>query len=172
MNALLRPIFARRSIRKFTDQAVSPELVRDLLEAAMAAPSAAAKDHWHFVVIRHPDTLKRIAGGLPDGRHLAHAPVGIAVCGDAKRARFGDLSYLLQDCAAASENILIAASMLGVGGAWCNLHPHKDRLALTRKVLRLPARIVPVTIVAIGWPAQRATPRTRYRAKAVHQERW
>ena len=138
----------------------------------MAAPSAVAADPWHFVVIRHPDTLKKLADALPDGRHLAHASVGILVCGESERAHDGQLSYLLQDCAAATENILLAASLLGLGACWCGVHPRKERMDLARKLADLPAGIVPVCIVALGWPAQRPEARTRYRSGAVHQEHW
>lgn len=172
MNSMLRPIFARRSVRKYTDQAVSEEHVRDLLEAAMAAPSAVACDPWHFVVIRHPATLKTLADALPDGRHLAHANVGILVCGETERAHDSQLSYVLQDCAAATENILLAASMLGLGACWCGVHPRKERMDLARKLADLPAGMVPVCVVAVGWPAQRPDARTRYRAGSIHQEHW
>lgn len=172
MNPLLRGLFARRSVRKFTDQPVTDEQVRDLLEAAMAAPSAVARDPWQFVVIRHPDTLRRIANGLTNGRHLAHAAVGIAVCGDLKRAHDGQLSYLLQDCAAAMENLLVAAGLLGIGASWCGVHPVRERITRVRNTLGLPASVIPVAIAAVGWPAQRMEPRTRYRDAAVHLERW
>lgn len=172
MNALLRPLFSRRTIRKFTDQPVTEGMVRDLLEAAMAAPSAVAKDPWHFVVVRNPATLKAIAGGLSNGRHLAQAAVGIAVCGEIARAHHEDPAYLLQDCSAATENLLLAASMLGLGAGWCGIYPQTDRIDLVRRLLKIPAGIIPVAVVAIGWPAQRAEARSRYRASAVHEERW
>src|ERR1700690_1391807 len=91
-------IFGRRSIRRYQDAPVSDELVGDLLRAAMAAPSACAKDPWRFVVVRNRATLNLIADALPNGKMLAHAPVGIAVCGDLGAAHAGDLSYLFQDC--------------------------------------------------------------------------
>jgi nitroreductase len=172
MNPQLRPLFARRSIRKYTDQPVTEEVVRDLLEAAMAAPSAVAKDPWHFVVVRNPATLKAIAGGLTNGRHLAQAAVGIAVCGEISRAHDTDPAYLVQDCSAATENLLLAASLLGLGACWCGIYPLADRIELLRRTLKIPAGIIPVALISIGWPAQRADARSRFRASAVHDERW
>lgn len=172
MNSKLQNIFSRRSARRFTGQPVEEGMIRDLLEAAMAAPSAVAKDPWHFVVMQNPQTLERIAAGLANGRFLAQAAAGIAVCGDLQRAHEGELSFLLQDCSAATENILIAATQLGLGSCWLGVHPWTDRIQMVREVLKLPTGIVPVCLVAIGWPAQRAEPRTRFRGNAVHYEQW
>jgi len=172
MNSKLQNLFSRRSARRFTGQPVEEGAIRDLLEAAMAAPSAVAKDPWHFVVMQNPQTLERMAAGLTNGRFLAQAAAGITVCGDLQRAHEGELSFLLQDCSAATENILIAATQLGLGSCWLGVHPWEDRIQMVRETLKLPTGIVPVCIVAIGWPAQRAEPRTRYRGNAVHYEQW
>jgi nitroreductase len=172
MNNKLQSIFARRSTRRFTGQSVDASLIHDLLEAAMAAPSAVAKDPWHFVVMQNPVTLKRLASGLSNGRFLTQAMAGIAVCGDLQKAHEGDLSFLLQDCSAATENILIAATMLGLGACWLGVHPRPDRIQLVKDAAALPAGIIPVSIVAIGWPAERTEARTRFRQNAVHYEQW
>jgi nitroreductase len=172
MTPKLEPIFARRSIRAYQRTPVGDEVVRDLLEAAMAAPSACAKDPWRFVLVRSPQTLAAIAAGLPNGTMLATAPLGIVVCGDLEAAHGGELSYLLQDCSAAIENLLLAATALGLGACWLGVHPRKDRIDLLRRVLGLPAAILPVAALALGWPAEIKPARTRYRADAVHAERW
>lgn len=172
MNEKLRWIFARRSIRAYEDRPLPDDLVRDLLEAAMAAPSAVAKDPWRFVVVRNRGTLRAIAAGLPNGKMLADAAVGIAVCGDLSAAHDRQLSYLLQDTSAAIGNLLLAASALGLGACWLGVHPREDRIALVRKSLGLPADVVPVSVVAVGWPAEKKEPRTRYDESKVHRERW
>lgn len=172
MNSRLLPLFARRTIRKFTDQFIEDSVVHDLLEAAMAAPSAVGKDPWHFIVVRNPESLRALAASLENGRHLAHASVGIAVCADAARANDGQLEYAVMDCSAAMTNLLLAASMLDLGGGWCGLYPHTDRIALAREVLSIPNAILPLAIAALGGPAQRAEPRTRFRAGAIHLETW
>jgi len=172
MNSKLNCIFARRSIREYTKQEVADDLVRDLLEAAMAAPSAVAKDPWEFIVVRHAEMRARIASGLPNGSMLAEAPVGIIVCGNIQRVHDGQLSYLLQDCSAAIENLLLAASVLGLGACWLGVHPREDRVAHIRKLLNIPDHFIPVSAVAVGWPAFAAQPRTRYRDDAVHRESW
>ena len=172
MNPALAPLFARRSVREFQDKPVSDALVQDALEAAMAAPSANAKDPWEIVVVRNPEMLARIAAGLPYGRMLAAAPVGFVVCGDLQRVNGPHLSYLLQDGSACIENLLLALSMLGLGGVWLGVHPREDRIAHVRDLFRLPEHILPIGVVAAGYPAETHPPRTRFSAARVHRERW
>ena len=172
MNPELSCLFSRRSIRKYQPKDVGENLVRDVLEAAMAAPSAVAKDPWSFVVVRKRDMLAKIAEGLPNGKMLADAPVGLVVCGDQRRAHDGQLSYLLQDCSAAIENLLLAVNMLGLGACWLGVHPREDRMTRIRSLLDIPDAVIPVAAIAIGWPAESHEPRTRYREDAVHHEIW
>jgi nitroreductase len=172
MNPALSGIFSRRSIRKFAAGPVPDATIADVLEAAMAAPSAVAKDPWHFIVVRDPARLGQIADGLPHGQMLRQAAAGLVVCGDLDAAHDRLLSYLLQDCSAAIENALLAASMLGLGACWLGVHPREDRIAHLRKLFALPESIVPVAVLAMGPPAQKAEPRTRYSERAVHRERW
>lgn len=172
MNDKLAALFARRSVRNYTDEPVSDELVQDLLEAAMAAPSACAKDPWRFVVVRDRSRLATIAAGLPNGPMLANAAVGIVVCGDIDAAHGNLESYMLQDCSAAIENLLLAVSMLGLGACWLGVHPKEDRMTVLTDILGLPPNIVPVCTVAIGHPAKTPTARTRFNHDYVHQEEW
>ena len=172
MNPNLYHLFARRSVRVYQDEKIDESLVRDLLEAAMAAPSAVARDPWEFVVIRDRQTAAQIAEGLPHGKMIAKAPVGIIVCGDIRRAHDGQLSYLLQDCSAAIENLLLAASSLGLGACWLGVHPREERIAHIRSVLKLPDAVLPIAAIAIGRPAESPPPRTRYREDAVHYDTW
>ncbi|NLE38364.1 MAG: nitroreductase family protein [Pirellulaceae bacterium] len=172
MNPKLNPIFARRSVRAYQSKSVGDDVVHDLLEAAMAAPSAVAKDPWEFVVVRNRAMLAEFAGGLPNGKMLAGAPLGIIVCGDIRRAHDGQLSYLLQDCSAAIENLLLAAASLGLGACWLGIHPREKRIELMRSLLKLPETVIPIAAIPIGWPAESPAPRTRYRDEAVHREVW
>jgi nitroreductase len=172
MNPRLNDIFKRRSVREYSSEDVGDDLVRDLLEAAMAAPSAVAKDPWDFIVVRDHDLKAKITAGLPNGKMLADAPVGIVVCGDLQRAHDGQLSYLLQDCSAAIENLLLAASILGLGACWLGVHPREERVRHIRGLLDIPESVIPVSAIAVGWPAESHRPRTRFRQQAVHRERW
>jgi nitroreductase len=172
MNPDLNFVFQRRSVRAYQDREVDPRMVRDLLEAGMSAPSAVAKDPWHFIVVREAETKARLVDQLPNGRMLTSAPIGLVVCGDLARAHNQSLSFLLQDCSAAIENILLAAHALGLGAVWLGIHPREHRIEHVRRVLGIPEGIVPVSAIALGWPAEFPEPRTRYRDDAVHRERW
>ena len=165
-------IFGRRSIRLYSPETVSEATVQKLLEAAMAAPSAAAKDPWRFVVIRNRQTLSDLAAALPNGPMLTGAPLGITVCGELPAAHDQQLSYLLQDCSAAIENLLLCAHVLGLGACWLGVHPREQRMNSIKQILSLPASVVPVSCLAIGYPAEVKEPRTRFNRDYVHLEKW
>jgi len=172
LNPELADIFARRSVREYRAGEVSEAIIRDLLAAGMAAPSARAQDPWHFIVIRKEDMLNRIADGLPYGQMLRQAGAAIVVCGDLHQAHDEQESYMLQDCSAAIENILLAASKLGLGAVWLGVHPRAERIAHMSEVFGLPDAIVPISVISLGWPARPPAPRTRYGENAVHWEQW
>jgi nitroreductase len=165
-------IYGRRSIRVYRPGEVSDELLRTLLEAAMSAPSAVAKDPWRFVAVRHRATLGKIADALPNGAMLRNAAVGIIVCGDIEAAHDRQLSYLLQDCSAAVQNLLLAAHLLGLGTCWLGIHPREERIQKVSAILGLPSHIIPVSGISLGWPGEVKEPRTRYNPAYVHQEKW
>ena len=172
MNPILAPLFARRSVRKYQDKPIPEALLRDVLEAAMAAPSANEKDPWEILVVQKPDVLANIAAGLPYGKMLVGAPVGFVVCGDLRRVNGQHLSYLLQDCSACIENLLLALAMLGLGGVWLGVHPREDRIAHLRGLFQLPEPVIPLGVVAAGDPAETHAPRTRFTEARVHREQW
>lgn len=172
MNPKLKFIFKRRSIRRFTAEPLTDDSLRDLLEAAMAAPSAVGRDPWHFLIVKDRDQRVAIAEALPSGKMLAEAPVGIVVLGDLERAHDHLESYLLQDVSAAIENLLLAATTLDLGAVWLGVHPRPDRIAHIRRLFNLPDTIIPVSVIAIGHPAEHPEARTRYRGDAVHEGSW
>jgi nitroreductase len=167
MDTRLSFIFARRSIRLYTSEPVGEAEVHALLEAAMAAPSARNARPWHFVVVRERERLRQLAQIHPYAQMLGEAALGIAVCGEP------DVSeYWVQDTSAATENILLAATALGLGAVWIGVHPKPEREQKVREVLRLPENITPLCLVAIGHPAEEKPPRTQYDASRVHYEQW
>jgi nitroreductase len=172
MNPELEWVFSRRSVRKYQDRGIPEAMIKDLLEAGMAAPSAVARDPWHFLVIQKPDTLQQLADILPHGQMLRRAPAAFVVVGDINRAHGRLESYMLQDLSAAIENILLAANRLGLGGCWLGVHPRPDRMAGISKLFSLPENIIPVCAIALGWPAEHPEPRTRYNEERVHPEKW
>jgi nitroreductase len=165
-------IFERRSIRVYSPGEVPPEVITHLLEAAMAAPSAMTRDPWRFVVVREKETLGKMAGALPGGKMLVTAAAGIVVCGDIDTALDRQMSYLLQDCSAATENLLLAAHAFGLGACWVGVHPAEDSLKSIKQMLFLPSPIIPIAVIALGWPGEQPGARTRYHQNHVHFERW
>lgn len=162
----------RRSIRVFKPGLVSDAVIARVLEAAMAAPSAVAKDPWRFIVLRKRETLQKLAAVLSNGEMVLQAGTAIAVCGDLDAAHDRQLSYLLQDCSAAIENLLLCAHLDGLGACWLGVHPREKRIETLRSALALPDSIIPVACIALGHPGEWKEPRTRYNADYVHWEQW
>jgi nitroreductase len=167
MDPRLQNILARRSIRKYTAQAVSEADVISLLEAGMAAPSASNRKPWHFVAVTDRQALQALADAHPYGKMLAHAPLAIAVCGDPSIS-----DWWVQDCAAATENILIAAAALGLGAVWLGCHGREEREQAIRGVLGIPSGIGVLSLLSIGHPDEAKAARTQYDAARVHQNTW
>ncbi len=165
-------IFGRRSIRRYKPDAVEVEKTQKILEAAMAAPSAVAKDPWHFILLKNKETMKNIASALPNGQMLAEAPLGFVVCGDLNQAHTNEISYMLQDCSAAIENMLIAIYGLGLGACWLGVHPRKDRVEHIKSVFELPENIIPVSCISVGYPLEEKSSRTRFDKSKVHYDKW
>ena len=172
MNPKLQCIFSRRSIRQYTSKEIPESLVTDLLEAAMAAPSAVARDPWHFIVLAERKNIDTLAAALPNGQMLKEAPMAIVICGDLSRAHDQQLSYLLQDISAAVENMLLAANILGLGACWLGIHPRQERITTLTAQLKLPENVLPIAAVSLGWPGQEREARTRFNPAAVHREQW
>lgn len=165
-DAAFQTILARRSIRQYTAQPIAPHEIRRLLEAAMAAPSASNRQPWHFVVITDRGTLDSLAEAHPHGKMLFSAPLCIAVCGDHQN------EYWVQDCSAATENVLLAATAMGLGSVWLGVHPRQERERAVRDILGIPPQYTPLCLISIGYPAEHKEPRTQYDESKVHYERW
>jgi len=165
----LKTIMTRRSIRKYTDEDVSPELERTLLEAGMAAPSAHNRQPWHFIVVRDRATLDSIPEYHPYSKMLKKAPLAIVVCGDNE---VQDTDFWTQDCSAATQNILLAAHSLGLGAVWLGVHPVENLVAGVKGKLGIPGQVTPLGIISVGHPAEEKPPANRFKEERVHRDRW
>lgn len=164
---LIQTIFARRSIRKYTAEPVSEKDIKTLLEAAMAAPSASNIKPYHFIVVTDREGLDALADVHPHGKMLYEATLCVAVCGVPDESR-----YWVQDCSAATENLLLAATALGLGAVWLGVYPKPDRVAPVSEVLGIPESVVPLNLISIGHPAEEKESRTQYNEERVHRGRW
>jgi nitroreductase len=160
-------IFARRSIRRYTGEALTEQQTTSLLEAAMAAPSANNRQPWHFVAVTDKRVLGDLADVHPYGKMLPQAALAIAVCGDPSIS-----SWWVQDCSAATENILIAAAGLGLGAVWLGCHGNREREEAIGAVLSVPQGINVLSLISIGHPNERREARTQYNAGRVHRNQW
>jgi nitroreductase len=167
---VLEAIYQRRSIRKYTHQPVPENIVRELLGAAMMAPSAGNAQPWQFVVITDRAALAEVKAFNPYAGMAARAPLAILVCGDLDREKHP--GYWVQDCAAATQNLLLAAQARGLGAVWTGIYPIAERIANFSRYFGLPERVIPLALIVIGWPAQSVHSEDRYRAECVHRERW
>ena len=163
-------ILSRRSIREYTAQTVSEEEIRQLLGAAMAAPSAGNQQPWHFVVIDDRGILDEIPRFHPYSQMLKEAPLAVLVCGDLKLESHP--GYWVQDCSAATENLLLAAQELGLGACWLGIHPREERVSGMRRLVNLPEHVCPLSLIALGRPAKKKPPADRFNASRIHRNRW
>ena len=163
-------ILTRRSIRQFTRKTIDEELQKKLLQAAMQAPSARNTQAWQFVVIDDRQILREISNFHPYADMLKQAPLAIAICGDFQLEESVD--YLALNCAAATENILLAVHAFGLGAVWLAIHPRKQRIKDLRNLLDLPDDIIPISLVAVGYPKEQKGLANRFNPEKVHYNRW
>ncbi len=166
----LEAIRTRRSIRIFTGEPIARDVIRRLIAAGMAAPTAGNQQDWHFVALDDPNVLGSVPDFHPFAKMALTAGAGIAVCADLTLEKHP--GYWVQDCAASTQNILLAAHDLGLGAVWTGIHPREDRVAGLRALLGLPGTIMPLSLVLIGIPAEHPEPEDRFREERIHWNQW
>lgn len=167
-DAVLHNISTRASVRQYTSTQVSDATVDTLLRAAMCAPTAVNRQPWAFVVVRDSTLRATLAKALPNaGSKLTNADVAVVVCGDSTRMLKQQPEFWVQDCSAATENLLLAAHACGLGAVWCGLYPDMERARTARTILGIDERYVPLCIIPIGYPAGPVKPKDKYREDAI-----
>jgi len=166
----LKAILTRRSIRKYSEKNIPEEYYEVLLKAAMHAPSARNRQPWHFIIINDREVLNKLASVSPSWKMLEIAASAIVVCGDLNLE--DSESFIIQDCSAATQNILLAAHELGLGSVWLGVHPREDRLKPIVDILRIPGNILPVSMVSVGKPDEDREQPDRYNIERIHQDGW
>lgn len=160
----------RRSVRKFREGEIPDETMVEILKAAMYAPSAGNQRPWHFVVIRSRKTLERIMGFHPHAGMLKDACLAIAVVADTNGEKYP--GYWVLDCAAATQNLLLAAHASGLGACWLGIYPKEERAKELALLLDLPSGIAHHSLVAVGIPASAVPRPERLEPERIHNERW
>ena len=169
----LDALMGRRSIRAYTGQHVTDEQVETLLRAAMAAPSACNQQPWEYVVARNRETLSAVPSFHPFSSMLPNASCGIFVCCNAAAlANPKCAPFWVQDCSAATQNILLAAHAMGLGAVWLGAYPNQEICTRIAQLLSLPEGITAFSMVAVGVPAEHKAPSQRFDPRRVHHETW
>jgi len=163
-------IMTRRSIRKFTNKPVSDEQIELILRAAMASPSGYNLQPWEFIVIKERKILDKVPEFHQYTKMILESPIAIVVCCDIREEKRKD--FWIQDCSAATQNILLAAHALGLGAVWCGIYPVEKLVKEVQKLLKMPNYVYPVNIVPIGHPAEQKEPSDRYNEEKIHINEW
>ena len=167
---IMEALVTRRSIRKYADRQIDDHQIRELIRVACYAPSAVDKRPWEFIVIQDRKRLEAITKIHPHAQMLLQASAAILLCGVPERAHTPD--YVPVDLSAATQNLLLAAHGMGLGGCWLGIYPRKERIAPFRELFAIPADVIPFSLVALGYPAETRSTAERYDEKLVHHERW
>ena len=164
-------ITTRRSVRNYTGEKITDAQLESLLRAAMQAPSGVNQQPWHFIVVKKPEMLNKIAEIHPYASFAKHAPLAILVCGDPK-LETNIQGLWPQDLSAATQNILLSAHAQGLGACWCGVHYSKERETDMAKLFNLPEDIEPFSLVVIGHPGKEIKAEDRYKKERIHNDTW
>ncbi len=168
-NNALDVIMTRSSVRSYTSKTVEKEKVEQMLKAAMAAPSGNNKQPWSFVVVDQRNLLDELGAMKSAARMLAKAPLAIVVCGDMNKAATASTpEYWIQDCSAATENLLLAAHALGLGAVWVGAYPSNQYVGYVQQTLSMPEHLVPLAIISIGYPDSDPKVKNKWKPENVH----
>ena len=166
----IQAIISRRSIRKYKDKKIEQNTIKELLKIGMSAPSAGNQQPWHFVVINNNDILKEIPKFHPHSKMLNQASTAILLCIDKKLETHKEMG--IQDCSAATQNILIAANAMKLGAVWLGICPRQERMEGIRNLLKIPENIIPFSLISLGYPNEEKPIENRYNESRVHYDKW
>lgn len=166
----IEALLTRRSVRHFKSQAIPDEEIETILRAAMHAPSANNQQPWHFVVLKERSVLEGVMEFQPYSSMLKEAPMAILVCGDQRLER--SPGKWVQDCSAATQNLLLAAHARGLGAVWINLHPDPERVKGMKNLVPIPPEVIPLCLVAVGYPSKPLPKADRFRPERIHFNQW
>ncbi|MEG1936040.1 MAG: nitroreductase family protein [Rikenellaceae bacterium] len=165
---VLENIFARHSVREYIDKSVTKGMLDTLARAGMAAPTGMGREAWAFILIDKREVLDSLASGLSNAQMLFQAAAAIVVCGNTNKAPMEvDSSYWVQECSAATENILLASQTMGLGAVWTGAWPRKERMDHIRKTLNLPPNLIPLNVISLGYPQREEPPKDKYKSENI-----
>ncbi len=167
-NVVVDNMLNRKSVRKYSNKPVEQDKIDLIVKSAMSAPSAKNLQPWEFLVVTDKNLLKQIAKYIPNASYSKKSQFAIIVCGDKNVSE----KFWVQDCSAATENILLAVESLDLGAVWCAVYPYEDKVEKIQKLFKLPDNIVPLNVIPVGYPKKKETPKQKYNPKKVHTNSW
>jgi nitroreductase len=169
----IKCIKTRRSIRDYSEKKVSDSAIKQILSCAMQAPSACNEQPWEFIVVKDRELLGKIPSLSTYAAMAKKAPLAIIVCMNPKKEYPFIKGYSIQDCSAATQNILLAVNALGLGAVWTGIKPDETKkIERIREVFDIPDYIIPLAIIPIGYPKNKSKPANRFKKEKVHYEKW
>jgi len=146
-------INTRTCVRKYRDNPVPKDVLEKLVDAGRRAPSAHNKQPWEFIIITHKETRRKIAALTDYGQFIENAPACIAVyCENSK--------YYLEDGCATVENILLAATGIGLGACWVA----GDKKVYAQDInilLNVPDKYKLIALIPVGYPLHAREAKTK-----------
>lgn len=167
---VLEAIFTRRSIRKFTGEPVREKELKEILKAGFQAPSAHNIHPREYIVVRNKEIIDKIVQFHKYAKMLPNAGCGIVVCGD--KSKQSEMGFLVEDCSASIQNMLLAAHGLGLGAVWCGIYSREELIKAAKETLNLPEHIIPIGLVVVGVKDEERHPIDRYDESKVHFDKW
>lgn len=162
----MKEIFERISIRKYTDKPVESDKIQQILKAAMAAPSASNQQPWEFYVVSDKEKIRQLSLTSPYAACAENAPLVIVPCYRTEGLRWSET--VLLDLSAATENMLLEITSLGLGGVWLCAAPLEDRMSKTEDVLEIPENLRAFALIAVGYPSESRKQQNRFDQTRIH----
>ena len=158
-------LLERKSIRQFTDKVIEKELIDKILKSAMQAPSAHNQQPWEFIVVDNRELLDKLSLASTSAWMLKNVNIAIVPLIIPTEA---SPHFAVQDMAAATQNILLEATNLGIGSVWIGVYPLDERVNHIEEVLNITGGKHPFSMIALGYPQYDKETKLRYNSKRVH----
>ncbi|MFR9504004.1 MAG: nitroreductase family protein [Rikenellaceae bacterium] len=167
--ANIEMIMTRSSVRSYTPQIIEDEKIETILKAGMAAPTAGNRQPWEFYVVQDTSLIKEFVKVTKYAAPMHNiANTAIIVCGNPSQSFPAEPLYWVQDCSAATENILLAAHSLGLGAVWCGVYPVQEHVEILKEQLTMPEELTPLNIIMLGYPDKEPTIKDKWKPEKVH----
>ncbi len=170
----LETISRRRSVRNYRDEEINDDEIETLLRSAMYAPSAINEQPWHFIVVKDKGSLKELSETLAYGKMLSQAAAAIVICADKNLCKTNE-NFWVQDCSAAAQNILLAATAMSIGSVWLGVYPNEERVKAISDYFGIPQNVVPFNVISLGYPQDEGDLKEkpeRFKEERIHYNRW